>query len=56
MDLGICISERILSCILAPPAAANITKGVLNFIQLLTPAIILLPTDMPIDPPINKKF
>ena len=52
---GICIRPRIPSCIRAPPAAENSTKGRFSFTARSAPAITALPTYIDIDPPMKAK-
>ena len=55
MVRGICISERMPSCIRAPPAAANRISGRFVFTARSVAAMMALPTYMPIEPPRNAK-
>ena len=52
---GICIRDKIPSCIRAPPAAENKINGRFSLTASVAAAMIALPTYMPIDPPMNEK-
>ena len=52
---GSCISERIPSCMRAPPELVTATSGIARVGGALAGAGELLPTTLPIEPPMNAK-
>jgi hypothetical protein len=52
---GICISDRMPSCMRAPPAAENRISGRFSITARSAAAMIALPTYIPIDPPMKLK-
>ena len=49
------MSDRIPSCIRAPPAAENSTSGRFSFTARSAAATMALPTYIPMDPPMKEK-
>jgi hypothetical protein len=52
---GSCISERMPSCMRAPPEAANSTHGVPRATAVSMPVMIASPAAMPSEPPMKPK-
>ena len=52
---GICISEKMPSCMRAPPEAANRMKGVRCSAAWVRPVITASPAAMPSEPPMKSK-
>ena len=52
---GSCISERMPSCMRAPPEAVTVTRGTLRSTALSHARESFSPTTLPIEPPMNAK-
>ena len=52
---AICIKERALSCILAPPEDVTASIGILSSRAFSIILVTFSPTTLPIEPPINSK-
>ena len=55
-DLAICISEKIASCMRAPPLALKIILGIFRSVARSNTRVTFSPTTLPIEPPMKPKW
>ena len=53
---GICISEKMPSCMRAPPDAVKMMKGTRRSIAAVMPVMMASPAARPSEPPMKSKF